>query len=333
MTTRTAASTIAARWQLFGSAALFGLMAALARLGSRHSSGFTGPQMATVRFAVGTALIAAYFRARPGTFRPVRHRLLVTRGALGGLAALLYFVSLSRLPAAEATLVNNTFPILATLISIYALRERPPLRLAGALGAVALGMLLVLRPTGSVGLGLGVLAAVAGALVAGVSATSIRALRATDNAPTIFFAFSVGGLLVSLPLSLGHWATDPTLWGIALATAVVSTGGQLLMTAAYGALTVAEAALWQQLTPVAAYLWALTILGEQLSVAGACGILLGAGGVAYGTAFGSRARPGASTRDTAGAAPPSPLPGAGLRAGIETPPGPRAPCPSSRLEL
>ena len=289
--------------------------------------------MATVRFAVGTALIAAYFRARPGTFRPVRHRLLVTRGALGGLAALLYFVSLSRLPAAEATLVNNTFPILGDArLDLRAARAAAasPRRSAGDR---RLGMLLVLRPTGSVGLGLGALAAIAGALVAGVSATSIRALRATDNAPTIFFAFSVGGLLVSFPLSLGHWTTDPTLWGIALATAVVSTGGQLLMTAAYGALTVAEAALWQQLTPVAAYLWALAILGEQLSLAGACGILLGAAGVAYGTAFGSRARPGPSTRDPARAAPAAPLPGPELGAGSEAPDGARAPCPSSSLEL
>jgi drug/metabolite transporter (DMT)-like permease len=288
----TAASpAIKARWQLFGSGASFGLMAALARLGSRGAAGFTGPQMATVRFAVGTALVAVLFQARPGTFRPVRHRLLVTRGVLGGLAAFLYFVSLARIPAAQATLLNNTFPVLATLISVRALGERPPLSLLGALGLVALGVVLVLRPSGSFPVGIGALAAAAGAVVAGFSATSIRALRATDNAPTIFFAFSVGGLLVSLPLSFGHWPSDPALWGIAFATALISAAGQLLMTAAYGALTVAEAALWQQLTPVAAYLWALAILDEHLSLTGALGILLGAAGVACGTIFGGRGAP------------------------------------------
>jgi drug/metabolite transporter (DMT)-like permease len=271
-------------------------MASLARLGSRGPGGFSGPQMTTVRFAVGIALVGGLFWARPGSFRPVRRRLLVTRGVLGGIAVLLYFAALARIPAAEATLLNNTFPLLATLLSFYALRERPPLHLVCALAVVAAGVLLVLRPTtGSVGVGLGTLAAVAAAAVAAVSVTSIRALRATDNAPTIFFALSVGGLLVSLPLSLGGWPSDPALWGIALATAVVSTAGQLLMTAAYGSLTVAEAALWQQLTPVAAYLWAFGILGERLSVAGAFGILLGAAGVAYGTAVGGRrARPAAA---------------------------------------
>ena len=279
-----------ARWQLFGAGCLFGLMAALARLASRGQGGFSGEQMTTVRSAVGIVLVAGVFWMRPGLFRPVRHRLLVTRGVLGGLAVLLYFAALARIPVAEATLLNNTFPILGTLLSFYALRERPSLHLVVALGVVALGVLLVLRPApGAMGLGVGTLAALGAALVAGVSVTSIRALRATDNAPTIFLALSVGGLLVALPLSLGRWPTDATLWGIGLAAAVVATVAQLLMTAAYGSLTVAEAALWQQLTPVAAYLWAMALCGEQLTVGSACGILLGAAGVAYGTAFGRAA--------------------------------------------
>jgi drug/metabolite transporter (DMT)-like permease len=266
-------------------------MAALARLGSRGAGGFTGPQMSTVRFAVGTVLLVGLFLARPGTFRPVRHRLLITRGVLGGLASFLYFVALSRIPAAQAALINNTFPVIAILLSVRALGERPPLRLVGALALVALGVVLVLRPSGSYSLGVGVLAAAAGAVVAGISTISIRALRATDNAFTIFFAFTVGGLLVSLPLSFGPWPSDSALWAIACATAVVGGAAQLLMTAAYGAVTVAEAALWQQLTPVAAYLWALAMLDEHLSLGGTVGILIGAAGVAYGSTVGVRRSP------------------------------------------
>jgi drug/metabolite transporter (DMT)-like permease len=266
-------------------------MAALARLGSRGAGGFTGPQMSTVRFAVGTVLLVGLFLARPGTFRPVRHRLLITRGVLGGLASFLYFVALSRIPAAQAALINNTFPVIAILLSVRALGERPPLRLVGALALVALGVVLVLRPSGSYSLGVGVLAAAAGAVVAGISTISIRALRATDNAFTIFFAFTVGGLLVSLPLSFGPWPSDSALWAIACATAVVGGAAQLLMTAAYGAVTVAEAALWQQLTPVAAYLLALAMLDEHLSLGGTVGILIGAAGVAYGSTVGVRRSP------------------------------------------
>ena len=277
-----------ARAELFGAAVLFGLMAALARLGEGHG-GFTPGQMVTVRFAVGTVMTLALFRLRPGTFRPVRHRLLVTRGVLGGVAVILYFVALARIPAGQATLLNNTFPILATVLSFYTLGERPTPHLALALVVVSLGVFLVVGPgSGTPGFGWGELAGIASAVLGAGAVTSIRALRATDNAPTIFFAFCLGGLVVSIPLSIGGWPSGALPWGLAVAVGVLSFFAQLLMTQAYGALTVAEAALWQQLTPVASFLWALALLGERLSTLGAVGVVLGGVGVAYGTVLGHR---------------------------------------------
>lgn len=278
-----------ARWQLFAAAVLFGLMAVLARLGSRGATGFTAPQMSAVRFAVGAAMTLGLFRVRPGTFRPVQRRLLVTRGALGGVAVLLYFVALSRIPAGEATLLNNTFPVIATVLSIFTLGERPTLHLGAALAVVASGVALVVGGgAGPLRLGPGELAGLASAVVGAGAVTSIRALRATDNAPTIFFAFCVGGLAVSLPLSLGGWPASAGAWALAAAVGVVSFFAQLLMTHAYGALTVPEAALWQQATPVASYAWALVLLGEGLTPQATLGVLLGVAGVAYGTVLGHR---------------------------------------------
>jgi drug/metabolite transporter (DMT)-like permease len=280
---------LAARGQLFGAGVLFGLMAVLARMGSRPGGGFTAGQIITVRFAIGTLMTLGLFWIRPGTFRPVRHRLLVTRGVLGALAALLYFVALARIPAGEATLLNNTFPVLATLLSFYTLGERPTVHLAIALAVVTLGVFLVVGPgSGDLGLGLGELAGIASAVLGAGAVTSIRALRATDNAPTIFFAFCVGGLAVSAPFALGSWPAGAGPWAIAGAVGVLSFFAQLLMTQAYGALTVPEAALWQQLTPVASYLWALALLDERLSPLGAVGVALGLGGVVYGTVLGHR---------------------------------------------
>jgi drug/metabolite transporter (DMT)-like permease len=73
-----------------------------------------------------------------------------------------------------------------------------------------------------------------------------------------------------------------------MAAGVVSFAAQLLMTEAYGALTVAEAAVWQQLTPVASYLWAASVLGETLSTVGMFGVALGIAGVVYGSVLGHR---------------------------------------------
>jgi drug/metabolite transporter (DMT)-like permease len=276
-----------ARFLLFAAAVLFGLLAVLARTASVE--GLTAPQVATIRFAVGTLLTLALFRVRPGTFRPVRHGLLVTRGLLGGLAALLYFYALSLIPAGQATLLNNTFPVIAVGISFFTLGERPTWHLLLALGVTSLGVFLVIGG-GQAGfeMGWGQWVGIASAVLGAGAVTSIRALRATDNAPTIFFAFTLGGLLVSAPMAVGTWTLHGHAWLFAGAAGVVSFAAQLAMTEAYGALTVAEAAVWQQLTPVSSYLWALGLLDERLSAVGVVGVALGVAGVVYGSILGHR---------------------------------------------
>jgi len=290
-----------ARAELFGSAVLFGLMAVFVRLSTLR--GFSGGQVLFVRMAVGAAMVLALFRARPGTWRMGNKKLLFTRGLLGGLAALLYFVALALLPAGEATLINNTFPVFAVLISFWGLSERPTFHLWVALLVTTLGMLLVVGdgrlPTR---LGWGQMVGLASAFLGGAAVTSIRALRTTDNTFVIFFFFTLGGLLVAVPFLFAAWPREPVAWLMALAVGVLSFGAQILMTHAYGPLTVAEAAVWQQLTPVMSFLWAMLLLGERLSAAGAVGVLLGIGGVLYGTLLGHRA-PAAPSAVEAGAPP------------------------------
>lgn len=285
------ARKLRARTELFFAAVLFGLMAVLARMGTRGDAGFTAPQITFIRFVVGAAMTVALFRLRPGTFRPVNRRLLFTRGLLGGLAVLLYFMALARIPAGEATLLNNVFPVIAVVLSFFTLGERPTVHLVLALLLVTCGMIMVLGDGyQTVGLSWGHLAGLGSALLGAGAVTSIRALRATDNAATIFFAFCVGGALVSAPFALQGWpsASASDLWALAAAVGVLSFGAQLLMTDAYGALTVAEAALWQQLTPVASYVWALIVLGERFGPLEAAGVLVGVAGVTYGTVLGHK---------------------------------------------
>ncbi len=277
-----------ARAFLFGAGVLFGLSAVLVRLATLQ--GMTGAQVTVVRFVLGLAFVVALFAARPGTFRPRRKGLLVSRGLFGGFAALLFFLAIERIPAGEATLINNTFPIWGVLLSLVLLDERPTIHLVAGLVLASAGVFLVLGGGETrLGLGWGEALAVISAVTGGAAVTSIRALRATDNAPTIFFAFAVGGLAVSIPFALGSWPAAPLAWLAAAGVGVVAFGAQLLMTEAYGALSVAEAALWQQLTPIASYLWALG-LGEGIGWKTAAGVLLGVAGIVYGSVLGHRPR-------------------------------------------
>lgn len=275
-----------ARALLFAAGVFFGLSALLARLAAL--GGMTGGQVTLVRFVVGIAVVVSIFRARPGTFRPVRYGLLVSRGLFGGVAALLYFLALARIPTGEATLLNNTFPLWAIAISSLFLNERPTFHLAVALAIASAGVFLVLGGGQfSLQFSAGELFAASSAICGGAAVTSIRALRATDNALTIFFAFAVGGLVVSLPYGFAPWPTTPGVWAAALGVGVTAFVAQVFMTEAYGALAIAEAALWQQFTPVASYLWGLT-LGERVGATTALGVLLGAVGIVYGSALGHR---------------------------------------------
>jgi drug/metabolite transporter (DMT)-like permease len=291
-----------ARWLLFGSGMLFGLSAILAKLATRGPGGMTGPQATTVRFVLGLLFVLLIFRLRPGTFRPVQRGLLVSRGLFGGLAAVLYFVAIARISPGEATLLNNTFPFWAVVISFFVMHERPTLHLVLALAVAGVGAFLVLgggHATFHVGTGQAI--ALLSGIVGGAAVTAIRALRATDNAPTIFFAFSVGSLVVSVPFAGGPWPSAPGPWLAACGIGVVAFGAQLLMTQAYGELSVPEAAIWQQLTPIASYGWSLTI-GERITPWTIVGVLLGVAGIVYGAVLGHRPAAGSRPEERAAAA-------------------------------
>ena len=296
MPTATAAlarSRALARLELAAAALCFGLMAILARKLSLPGMGFSAGHLSVIRFVVGILLSLAAFRIWPGLYRPGNYRLLVLRGFSGGLVVVLYFYALAHIPAGEAGILYNLFPVFATVLSLFLFRERPTIHLLVAVLAASAGVVLVLGQGGAalaLRLGAGEAAALAAAVFAAVSANAIRAARPTDNAPTIFFFFCLAGLPVVVPFALAPWPAGLLPWSVALLMSLLAFGGQLLMAEAYGALSVAEAAIWLQLMPVVQYLLAVPLLGEQATVAGLGGVALTVTGVAYGTALGHRRR-------------------------------------------
>jgi drug/metabolite transporter (DMT)-like permease len=280
-----------ARMELAGAAFCFGLMAVLARRLTQPGMGFTAGHLSVIRFVVGALLSLAAFRLWPGTYRPTNLRLLVARGLSGGLVVVLYFYALAHIPAGEAGVLYNLFPVFATGIALVLFRERPRIHLLVAVAAASLGVVLVLGQGGvplGMRLGAGEAAALGAAVFAAISANVIRAARPTENAPTIFFFFCLAGLPVVLPFALDPWPGGVVPWSVALLMSVLALVGQVLMAEAYGALSVAEAAIWLQLMPVTQYLLAVPLLGEQATASGLAGVALTVTGVAYGTVLGHR---------------------------------------------
>lgn len=294
MPTATAAQSrrrMVARAQLVASALCFGLMAILARKLSLPGMGFTAGHLAVLRFVVGALLSLAAFGLIPGLYRPSNYRLLVMRGLSGGLVVVLYFYALAHMPAGEAGILYSVFPVIAVGLSLVIFRERPTLHLWLAILAASLGVILVLgQGQLALGFGKGELAALGAAVFAATSANAIRAVRTTDNAPTIFFFFCVAGLPVVLPFALTPLPGGLVPWALAVLMSLLAYGGQILMSQAYGTLSIPEAAVWLQLVPIVQYLLAVPLLGEHATLAGVVGVLLAVAGVAYGTIFGTRKR-------------------------------------------
>jgi drug/metabolite transporter (DMT)-like permease len=262
-------------------------MAVLARKLSRM--GFSPGHLSVLRFVVGIALCLVAFRIRPRLYAPHGYGVLISRGITGGLVVVLYFYALANIPAGQAGIIYNLFPVIATAMSLYFFKERPTVHLLLAVLLASAGVVLVLgQGSVAIGFGRGELAALAAAFFAATSAIAIRAARPTNNATTIFFFFSLVGLPVVAPFALGAWPRAPMAWLLGLLMSVMAFLAQLLMAEAYGTLNVSEAAVWLQLTPIATYLLALPVLGEPVTGFGLAGVLLTVGGVAYGTILGHR---------------------------------------------
>jgi drug/metabolite transporter (DMT)-like permease len=276
-------------------------MAVLARSLSHRAGAFSAGQLAVIRFGLGAAFSLVAFRIRPGLYAPRRLPLLWSRGLSGGVVVVLYFLALARIPAGEAGMLYNLFPVIATLLAVPAFGERPTVHLLLALLVASAGVGLVLGGgTLALGLGVGEALALGAACFAAFSAVTIRAMRPTENAATIFFYFCLGGLPVALPFALDPWPLEPAAWGLAGLMGLAAYGAQVFMAEAYGALTVGEAAIWLQLTPIAQVGLGALLLGERLPALALAGVVVGVSGVAYGSVMGARRPVPAVTSEAAG---------------------------------
>jgi len=280
-----ALSTLERRPVLLGSLLMVGasLLFAVMAIATRAATEMGAAQLVTLRFAIMAVGTLLWRGPGGGAIRPNNLRLLGLRGILGGAAVLLYFVALARArDAGTAALLQYTSPIFTTLGAWWLLGERPSLRLAAG-GIVAFfGVLLVLRGPEGIHLGLGELAAICSAVIAGGAVVTIRAARAYDNSATILFAFSVGGLLLALPFAVPAWQNPgATTWALALVVGVSSFFAQLMMTHAFGLVTAGQGAIYQLLTPIFTFGLGAALLGERISPTAAIGALLAVGAIGW----------------------------------------------------
>jgi drug/metabolite transporter (DMT)-like permease len=255
----------------------FATMGALLKLAS--TPGLNAPELVFYRslFSLPVVLIWVLKTDTLAALRPNRPLAHVWRGALGLVSMGLTFQALILLPLADATAINFTAPIFATILSFLILKEHVGVHRWTAVLLGFVGVIIVARPGGSSLPILGVMVGLIAAFGQAGVTTTLRHLQRSENVAAIVFWFAISGILVgglALPF-FGNWHGAEAM-GYAFAGGLAGGLGQLLMTSSLRApVSVVSPFDYLQIVAATAYGWLLfsdvpsthTIAGASLIAA------------------------------------------------------------------
>ena len=257
-----------------GSGLSFSTMGALFKLASLD--GFSAPELVFYRSLFSLPVVLLWVLKREGlaALRPNRPLAHVWRSSLGLLSMGLTFQALILLPLADATAINFTAPIFATILSFLILREDVRIHRWAAVFIGFIGVLIVVQPGGSSLSTVGVIIALVAAIGQAGVTTTLRHLQRSENVVSIVFWFAVAGIVVGgLLMPFFAQARPATAFALVIAGGFAGGVGQLLMTTSLRApVSVVSAFDYLQIVAATVYGWLLfsdvprvsTILGAAL---------------------------------------------------------------------
>lgn len=232
----------------------------------RHlGSDMPATEAAFIRYVIGLAIVLPMMRPllrRPPGLELLR--LYAVRGVLHGIAVMLWFYAMARVPIAEVTAIGYTAPIFVTLGAALFLGEKLHLRRIAAVLTGFLGAFIILRP-GFEAVSLGQLAQLTAAPLFAASFLLAKRLTDREDPAVIVGMLSLFCTLTLLPGAILQWRTPSPeeLFWLTL-TAVFATAGHYTLTRAFSAapITVTQPISFLQL--VWAALLGMTVFGEAL---------------------------------------------------------------------
>lgn len=262
-------------WLMLASVVLFAVNTLMIRAVSMHVPAADGWLATLFRGAVGLLVVYAMFGGGRGLVpsRLFASRLVLIRGVVGALSIIAFYVTVVKLGAARAVIINLTYPIFATVIAAVWLKEHLKRAAMVWMAVGFLGLVIFLSDEGQLLKPSPYdLLALAGAIGAGWVVVIIRRLRHDEHPATIYAAQAFFSMIIAAPtatrlpqLPAGAW------WGL-IAAAVIVTIAQLIMTRAYQFMSVSRGSALQMLLPVVTAIGGYLCFGESfhpLEIAGA----------------------------------------------------------------
>ncbi len=209
----------------------FALMGAMVKLATNEpvATKVFFRNLVTLGITVGVALRA---RNNPFTTRaPFKVLFLRALCGLGGVY--FYFVALSHLTLADASLLNKTSPFFVAVFAVLILKEPFNRAMVPALIAAFCGAMLVIKPSFNYQI-LPAVAGLASGFFAGLAYVLVRSLKGRASPNLIIFYFSLISCGATLPVVLFHPPhASIGQWLALLGTGVFAAGGQFGLTFAY----------------------------------------------------------------------------------------------------
>jgi drug/metabolite transporter (DMT)-like permease len=262
-----------------GSGLSFSIMGGMLKLASTH--GFNAPELVFYRsvFSLPVVLFWVLKRENLRILRPNRPMAHVWRGLMGIVSMGLTFQALILLPLAEATAINFTAPIFATILSFLVLREEVGIHRWSAVILGFIGVLVVAQPTGTSLPLLGVSVALGAAFGQASVTTTLRHLQRSEHISTIVFWFAVSGIVaggLAMPF-FGQWH-DAAGYVFVIAGGLAGGIGQLFMTSSLRApIAVIAPFDYLQIVAATAFGWLLFSDVPTLSTTAGAGLIAASG--------------------------------------------------------
>ncbi|MFQ5570617.1 MAG: DMT family transporter [Rhodothermales bacterium] len=181
----------------------FSLMGLLVKTAGQH---LPPSEMVLARSVI--ALLLTYWMLRRANVTPWGNRkgLLFFRGLAGFMGLLCVFYSLTKLPLADATVIQYTNPVLTAILAALFLKESIGRREFLGLLSSMTGVILVAQPSfffGATAHRLDLFAvgiALAGAAFSAIAYTTVRKLRETEHHLVVVFYFPLVAAPASIPV-------------------------------------------------------------------------------------------------------------------------------------
>ena len=216
---------------IMGSACSFAIMGAAVKVASQEV-----PTTMSVFFRnmFGWALMIPWaLRVGPRALHTRQFGGHVLRAVAGLAAMMCFFTALGRLRLADASVLNQAFPLFLPIIERVWLKHQVSPRVIAALLVGFGGVVCVLRPGAGMFTPIASIGA-ASAVFAAVAQVGIRQLTATEPVPRIVFYFgAIASAISAVPLLWTWVQPSPVTWMALAGTGVAATAGQLMLTRGY----------------------------------------------------------------------------------------------------